>query len=30
MTDQCTVIAIFTPKPEHREEVRDLLFRNAL
>lgn len=27
MTDQCTVIAIFTPKPEHREEVRDLLLR---
>ena len=27
MTDQCTVIAIFTPKPEHREEVRELLLR---
>jgi outer membrane protein OmpA-like peptidoglycan-associated protein len=27
MTDQCTGIAIFTPKPEHREEVRDLLHR---
>ncbi len=27
MTDQCTVIAIFTPKPEHRDEIRDLLLR---
>jgi quinol monooxygenase YgiN len=27
MTDQCTVIAIFTPKLEHREEVRELLLR---
>jgi quinol monooxygenase YgiN len=27
MTDQCTVIAIFTPKPEHRDEIRNLLLR---
>lgn len=24
---QCIVVAIFTPEPEHREEIRDLLFR---
>jgi len=24
---QCIVVAIFTPEPEHREEIRELLFR---
>ena len=24
---QCIVLAIFTPKPQHREEIRELLFR---
>ena len=27
MTEICTVIAIFTPKPEHADEVRSLLVR---
>lgn len=27
MTDICTVVAVFTPKPQFRDEVRDLLFR---
>mgnify|MGYP000485195743 CR=1 FL=1 len=27
MTEQCTVMAIFTPRPEFRDEVRDLLLR---
>ena len=27
MLEQCTVIAIFTPKTEHREEIRELLLR---
>jgi len=27
MTDICTVVAIFTPKPEFHSEIRDLLYR---
>jgi quinol monooxygenase YgiN len=27
MSEICTVIAIFTPKPEHAAEVKELLFR---
>lgn len=27
MTQQCTVMAIFTPKPEFRDEIRELLLR---
>ena len=27
MTDICTVVAIFTPKPEFEQDVRDVLYR---
>jgi quinol monooxygenase YgiN len=27
MTNICTVVAVFTPKPEYFEEIKDLLFR---
>jgi quinol monooxygenase YgiN len=27
MTSICTVVAIFTPKPEYYEEIKELLFR---
>jgi hypothetical protein len=27
MTTICTVVAIFTPKPEHYQEIKELIFR---